>query len=204
MVLLMLFISVVPLFKLTMRWYLYVPSSFFSILLAIIIIKSKARSKILYFGMLLYLGLFIIGCMINYNTWINNAKTSKILVDGLLKKIKRISKEKNIQIQIEYPTGGGTNLSVLSKDAYFVVAEMIPTGMAIKYENISATKHMVKDKVNLPLKSSLIFILRIQLSPKSCFTTISEIHFPYRYRKGLSKPKRTFSASISSNVICEP
>ena len=45
------------------------------------------------------------------------------------------------------------NLSVLSKDAYFVVAEIIPTGMAIKYENINATKHIVKDKVNLPLKS---------------------------------------------------
>tara|TARA_Y100000996_G_scaffold149862_1_gene115376 strand:+ start:239 stop:775 length:537 start_codon:yes stop_codon:yes gene_type:complete len=28
------------------------------------------------------------GCMINYNTWLNNAKTSKILVNGLLKEIK--------------------------------------------------------------------------------------------------------------------
>ena len=98
MVLLMLFISVIPLFKLTMRWYLYVPSSFFSILLAIIIIKSKARSKILYSGILLYLGLFMAGCMINYNTWINNAKTSKILVDGLIKIIKTNSSAKTFII----------------------------------------------------------------------------------------------------------
>ena len=98
MVLSILFISVIPLFKLTMRWYLYVPSSFFSILLAIIIIKSEERSKILYFGILLYLGLFMAGCMINYNTWINNAKTSKILVDGLLKKIKTNSNAKTFII----------------------------------------------------------------------------------------------------------
>ena len=56
---------------------------------------------------------------------------------------------------------------MLSNDAYFVVAEIMPTGIAIKYENINATKHMVRDKVNLQLNNSLIFILRIQLSPKS-------------------------------------
>jgi len=38
------------------------------------------------------------GCMINYNTWINNAKTSKILVDGLLKKIKTNSNAKTFII----------------------------------------------------------------------------------------------------------
>ena len=45
------------------------------------------------------------------------------------------------------------NLWVLSNEAYLVVADMIPTGMAIKYENISATKHIVRDKVNLPLNN---------------------------------------------------
>ena len=98
MVLLILLISVIPLFKLTMRWYLYVPSSFFSILLAIIIIESKARLKILYFGMLLYMGFFMVGCLMNYNTWINNAKTSKILVDGLIKKINTNSNAKTFII----------------------------------------------------------------------------------------------------------
>ena len=90
------------------------------------------------------------------------------------------------------------NLRVLSNDAYFVVADMIPTGMAIKYENISATKHIVRDKVNLPLNNSLIFILKIQLSPKSPLKTILETHLPYLYKKGLSKPKRIFSFSMSS------
>ena len=76
--------------------------------------------------------------------------------------------------------------------------------MAIKYENISATKHIVRDKVNLPLNNSLIFILKIQLSPKSPLKTILETHLPYLYKKGLSKPKRIFSFSISSYVICDP
>ena len=38
------------------------------------------------------------GCMINYNTWINNAKTSKILVDGLIKIIKTNSSAKTFII----------------------------------------------------------------------------------------------------------
>jgi hypothetical protein len=42
------------------------------------------------------------GCMINYNTWINNAKTSKILVDGLLKKIKTNSNA-NTFIILNFP-----------------------------------------------------------------------------------------------------
>ena len=88
LIFLMLLISVIPLFKLTMRWYLYVPSSFFSIFLAIIIIWSKAKSKILYSAMLLYLGLFMVGSLNNYNIWIDNAKTNKVLVHGLLQKIK--------------------------------------------------------------------------------------------------------------------
>ena len=102
LILLMLFISVIPLFKLTMRWYLYVPSSFFSILLAIIIIRSKAKSRILYSGMLIYLGLFMVGSLRNYNIWIDNAKTNKLLVDGLLQKIKTHS-EANSFIILNFP-----------------------------------------------------------------------------------------------------
>ena len=70
--------------------------------------------------------------------------------------------------------------------------------IAIKYEKISATKHIVSDSINLPLNNSLIFILKIQLSPKSPLKTILETHLPYLYKKGLSKPKRIFSFSISS------
>jgi len=98
MIFFMILISVIPLFKLTMRWYLYVPSSFFSILLAISIYKTKASSKFLYFGVVLYLGLFISGSIINYNTWIKNAKTSKVLVNGLLQKIKTNSNAKTFII----------------------------------------------------------------------------------------------------------
>ena len=63
---------------------------------------------------------------------------------------------------------------------------------------------IIKDKTNLPLNNSLMLIRKIQLSPKSPLTTISDTHLVYRYKKGLSKPNLFSSAAISSKVICEP
>ena len=57
---------------------------------------------------------------------------------------------------------------------------------------------IIKDKENRPLKSSLIFILKMQLLPNSPLKAMSVTHLPYLYKKGLSRPNRTFSASISS------
>ena len=68
----------------------------------------------------------------------------------------------------------------------------------ISYLLISGNSYIIKDKENLPLKSSLIFILKIQLLPNSPLKAMSVTHLLYRYKKGLSKPNRTFSASISS------
>ena len=78
------------------------------------------------------------------------------------------------------------------------MAEIIPTGIAIKYDKSNAVIDIIKHKENLPLKSSLIFILKIQLLPNSPLKAMSVTHLPYLYKKGLSKPNRIFSASISS------
>ena len=52
--------------------------------------------------MLIYLGLFMVGSLRNYNIWIDNAKTNKVLVDGLLQKIKTHS-EVNSFIILNFP-----------------------------------------------------------------------------------------------------
>jgi len=84
----LLLISVLPLFSLTMRWYLYVPVSFFSILLAILIIKIKDKSRFAYLLSILYLITFIIGSVLNYKIWLNNAQIGRDIVSGLEYQIK--------------------------------------------------------------------------------------------------------------------
>ena len=80
---LLLLISLLPLFSLTMRWYLYVPVSFFSIVLATVIIKIKDKSRFAYSFLVLYLFTFILGSVLNYKIWLNNSKIGRELVNGL-------------------------------------------------------------------------------------------------------------------------
>ena len=84
----LLLISVLPLFSLTMRWYLYVPVSFFSIVLAVLVIKIKDKSRFAYSLSVLYLITFILGSVLNYKIWLNNAQIGREVVNGLEHQIK--------------------------------------------------------------------------------------------------------------------
>lgn len=84
----LLFISALPLFNLTMRWYLYIPVSFFSIVLAALIIKIKDKSRFAYLLLVAYLMIFILGSVLNYKIWLNNAQIGKEVVNGLEDQIK--------------------------------------------------------------------------------------------------------------------
>ena len=65
-----------------MRWYLYIPVSFFSIVLATLIIKIKNNSRFAYSLSVLYLITFILGSVLNYKIWLNNAQIGREVVNG--------------------------------------------------------------------------------------------------------------------------
>ena len=100
---LLLLISLLPLFSLTMRWYLYVPVSFFSIVLATLIIKIKDKSRFAYSFLVLYLFTFILGSILNYNIWINNSQIGRELVNGLKQHIKMNNNIETIAI-LNFPS----------------------------------------------------------------------------------------------------
>ena len=100
---LLLLISLLPLFSLTMRWYLYVPVSFFSIVLATLIIKIKDKSRFAYSFLVLYLFTFILGSILNYNIWINNSQIGRELVNGLEQHIKMNNNIETIAI-LNFPS----------------------------------------------------------------------------------------------------
>jgi len=87
----LLFISILPLFKLAMRWYMYIPTVFFSFVLANIIYSKWGRGNITRVVILIYLALNIFGGLVNYKIWLENSGVNRELVGQLVDKIEKES-----------------------------------------------------------------------------------------------------------------
>ena len=85
----LLFISVLPLFKLAMRWYMYIPTVFFSFVLANIIYSNWGRGNIARAVILIYLALNIFGGLTNYKIWLENSRVNRELVSQLVDEIEK-------------------------------------------------------------------------------------------------------------------
>ena len=85
----LLFISVLPLFKLAMRWYMYIPTVFFSFVLANIIYLKWGRGNITRAVILIYLALNIFGGLTNYKIWLENSRVNRELVGQLVDEIEK-------------------------------------------------------------------------------------------------------------------
>ena len=85
----LLLISVLPLFKLAMRWYMYIPTVFFSFVLANIIYSNWGRGNIVRAVILIYLALNIFGGLVNYKVWLENSNINRELVSQLVDEIEK-------------------------------------------------------------------------------------------------------------------
>ena len=129
----LLFISALPLFNLTMRWYLYIPVSFFSIVLAALIIKIKDKSRFAYLLLVAYLMIFILGSVLNYKIWLNNAQIGKEVVNGLEDQIKMNDNIETIAI-LNFPSK-----EIFNTDrplSFYAATKKSNEVMAYSYSNI--------------------------------------------------------------------
>jgi hypothetical protein len=84
----LLFISVLPLFKLAMRWYMYIPAVFFSILVARVIYSKWGTGNVPRAIISIYLTANILGGLLQYRIWLNNSQINRDLVNQLVDKIE--------------------------------------------------------------------------------------------------------------------
>ena len=85
----LLFISILPLFKLAIKWYMYIPTVFFSFILANIIYSKWGRGNITRAVILIYLALNIFGGLVNYKVWLENSRVNRELVTQLVDEIEK-------------------------------------------------------------------------------------------------------------------
>jgi len=85
----LLFISVLPLFKLAMRWYMYIPTVFFSFVLVNIIYSKWGSGNITRTVILIYLALNIFGGLTNNKIWLENSRINRELVSQLVDEIEK-------------------------------------------------------------------------------------------------------------------
>ena len=85
----LILISVLPLFKLAMRWYMYIPAVFFSIFLAHITYSMWNRGDISRALVSIYLSLNIYGGLSSYKIWLDNSRLNRVLVTKLVDKIEK-------------------------------------------------------------------------------------------------------------------
>ena len=84
----LLLISVLPLFKLAMRWYMYIPAAFFAMFIANIIYNLWVRSNISKVLISIYAALNIYGGLNNYGIWLDNSRINRTLVSQLVEHIE--------------------------------------------------------------------------------------------------------------------
>ena len=87
----LLFISVLPLFKLAMRWYMYIPAVFFSMLVARVIYSKWGTGNVPRAIISIYLTANILGGLLQYRIWLNNSQINRDLVNQLVDKIEEES-----------------------------------------------------------------------------------------------------------------
>lgn len=88
----LLIIAVIPVFKLAMRWYMYIPAVFFAMFIANIIYKLWGRSNISKVFISIYLALNIYGGLNNYSVWLNNSRINRTLVSQVVEYIENENK----------------------------------------------------------------------------------------------------------------
>ena len=84
----LLLIAVLPLFKLAMRWYLYIPAAFFAMFIANIIFRLWRKGNISKALISIYLALNIYGSLKNYGIWLDNSIINRALVSQLVEHIE--------------------------------------------------------------------------------------------------------------------
>ena len=84
----LLLIVVLPLIKLTMRWYMYIPAVFSSMFVANLIYMMWGRSNILKVLISFYATLNIYGGLINYSIWLDNSRINRTLVSQLVERVE--------------------------------------------------------------------------------------------------------------------
>ena len=84
----LLLIVVLPLIKLAMRWYMYIPAVFFAIFVANLIYMMWGRSNILKVLISLYAAFNIYGGLINYSIWLDNSRINRTLVSQLVERVE--------------------------------------------------------------------------------------------------------------------
>ena len=88
----LLLIAMLPLFKLAMRWYMYIPVAFFAMFIANIICNLWGRGNVSKALISIYLGLNIIGDLNNYNVWLDNSRINRALVSQVVEYIEHENK----------------------------------------------------------------------------------------------------------------
>ena len=84
----LLLLSTLPLFKLAMRWYMYIPAVFFSILVARVIYSKWGTGNVPRVIISIYLTANILGGLLQYRIWLNNSQINRDLVNQLIDKIE--------------------------------------------------------------------------------------------------------------------
>ena len=84
----LLLIAVLPLFKLAMRWYMYIPAVFFAMFIANIICNLWGRGNVAKALISIYLALSIYGSLKNYGIWLDNSRINRVLVSQLVEHIE--------------------------------------------------------------------------------------------------------------------
>ena len=84
----LMLISTLPLFKLAMRWYMYIPAVFFSILVARVIYSKWGTGNVPRVIISIYFTANILGGLLQYRIWLNNSQINRDLVNQLIDKIE--------------------------------------------------------------------------------------------------------------------
>ena len=91
MIFALMLISTLPLFKLAMRWYMYIPAVFFSMLVARVIYSKWGTGNVPRVIISIYLTANILGGLLQYRIWLNNSQINRDLVNQLVDKIEEES-----------------------------------------------------------------------------------------------------------------
>lgn len=101
-ILILILVTVLPLLKLTMRWYMYIPTIPFAMLIVYVVNSVWNRSKLIKLFILLYFVSIGYGSLVQYRTWLTNSKINNKLVTQLVRMIYK-EKNSNLFIIVNFP-----------------------------------------------------------------------------------------------------
>jgi len=101
-ILILILVTVLPLLKLTMRWYMYIPTIPFAMLIVYVVNSVWNRAKLIKLFILLYFVSIGYGSLVQYRTWLTNSKINNKLVTQLVRMIHK-EKNSNLFIIVNFP-----------------------------------------------------------------------------------------------------